>query len=217
VKVTVVAAAGDGNILLAVQAMVVLALLPHLLQTPAATRRNCFATCAPTTLVGQTSVAVFVPQAALQAQSSYRQVVVLRLFEEQRAPHVPAAVGDAVSAQHATFGVLGMQAPASPCLPAKVSLLCVGPVGSVAFAAKGTGPQAAALMIHWATARTTLGVSTPKSLQVIPSSRHAQMVGAAACRLHAAAAAPAAAVPEVPLVLLLPAKLPFQMGARGGK
>lgn len=190
--------------------MVVVALLPCLPLTPAAMRRNCFETCAPTTSGEQTSVAMFATQAVLQAQSSY--LWVLRLWEDQRAPHVPAAVGDAASARYATFGVPGMPAPTSPCPPVALPLLCVGPVGFAAFAAKRTGPQATAQMTHWAMACTTLGVSTPKSLQVIPSLRHAQVVGAASCRLHAAAA-----VTVVPPVLLLPAKLPFQMGPQEGK
>jgi len=156
VKVTVITVAGAGNTLVAVQAMVVLALLPRLPLTPVATRRNCFAKCAPTTLGEQTSVAAFATQAPLQAESSYLRV--LHLFEEPRAPHVPAAAGDAVSAQYATVGVLGMQAPTSPCLPVALLRLCVGPVGSVAYAAKRTGPQAAAQMTHWETARMTLGV-----------------------------------------------------------
>jgi len=67
-------------------------------------------------------VAMFATQAVLQAQSSY--LWVLRLWEDQRAPHVPAAVGDAASARYATFGVPGMPAPTSPCPPVALPLLC---------------------------------------------------------------------------------------------
>jgi len=201
VRVTVVAVAGAGNTLLAFQPMVASAVLPHLPLTPAATRLNCCATCA-STLGEHTSVAASATQAAY-----FR---VLRLFEEQKATHVPADVGDAVSSQYVTFGVPGMPAPASPCLPPALPLLCVGPVGSAACVAKRTEPQAAARMTHLAMARM-IGVKTPKSLQVMLSLRRAQVVGAASCGLHAAA------LPKVPLALLLPAKLPSQMGPREGK
>jgi hypothetical protein len=120
--------AGAGNTLLEVQLMVLAALLPHLELPPATTTQNCFATSPQVALAEQTSVVASVTQAALRAQSSYLRVGVLHLSEA-------AAIGDAVSAQYAAFGVPGMQAPASPCLPAALQLLCVGPVGSAEYAA----------------------------------------------------------------------------------